>query len=530
MDTFANSIGEFLGSSATWMLRAVLAIFILVLGWAAAKLISKIAKQLVMTSDLDRRLAAWAGVDTLFDRDAEPKRRLAIVVEKVTLVVLLLLVVLFALQMLGDEMISGVLQNVLTQMAGALPKVLKAGLILALAWIVATIARLLVVTFFRKIPFGEKLDDLVQEGKTGAKKGRSLAESLGNFTFYLILFFSFLPIFETLEMNALVQPLSEMFTKVFAYVPNVLSAGLVLVLGYLFARLCERLVANFAESAGVNRYFEELPYETVLKSLDIARILGTLAFLVLMVPVLATSFEILDIKVITGVFGTMMAKVAEALPGVVTALVLAIVGLIVGRLIGDMTGNILKDIGLDVILSRVGLEKLERKNEDGEPLFLLSRVGGNLVAAVVVLIFLMEGFEVMHLDLLAGAVNKLVLYMPNVVVAFVLLGLGFYLARVVEQMVRTGFPSERAFEADLASLMLRYAIIVFAFFLAFDQLQVAPHIVTNAFTILLGTVGLGMALAFGLGGREHAQEYIERLRQYARAKREKREGAEEGKA
>jgi len=125
----------------------------------------------------------------------------------------------------------------------------------------------------------------------------------------------------------------------------------------------------------------------------------------------------------------------------------------------------------------------------------------------------------MHLDLLAGAVNKLVLYVPNVLVAFVLLGLGFYLARVVEQLVRAGFSVERTFEADMVSLMLRYAIIVFAFFMAFDQLNIAHNIVTNAFTILLGTVGLGLALAFGLGGRDHAKEYLERVRQYVRERR-----------
>lgn len=518
MDTFAQSFGDFLGSGATWMVRAFLAVLILLIGYFIAKVLSKIAKQLVVTSDLDRKGARWLGLENLFEKDGEPKRQLAVVIEKVVLVLLMLLVLLFSLEMLGDEMVSGVLQSVLAQMASALPRILKAALILAFAWVAAVVVRLVVVNIFKRVSLGEKLDDLVREEKPG-KPGQSLPESVGNFFFYLILVFALLPFFEALGLNALVETLKQPFIKALNYLPNLLSAALVLVLGYFLARLCERLVTNFAQAAGVNRYVEELPYDTVLKSLDIARILGALIFILVMVPVLGTTFQILDIAVITGVFGTMMNKVAGALPGVVTAIVLAVLGLIAGRFAGDVSSKVLRDLGFDVILSRVGLERLERKGEDDQLAFSLSKVAGNIVAAVVVLLFLMEGFELMHLDLLAAAVNKLVLYVPNVLVAFVLLGLGFYLARVVEQLVRQGFPAERSFEADAVSLMLRYAIIVFAFFMAFDQLHIAPNIVTNAFTILLGTVGLGLALAFGIGGQDHAKEYLERLRGFARAKR-----------
>ncbi len=523
MESFAQSVGGFVGSGATWLIRAFLAVIILFLGYLAAKIVSKIVKQLIVTSDLDRKGAKWLGLDTLFERDREPKRQLAVVVEKIVLVLLMLLVILFSLEMLGDEMVTGVLQNVLGQMASALPHIFKAALILAFAWVVAAVVRVVVINLFKRMPLGEKLGELVREEEKVRKDGRTLPESVGNFFFYLILVFALLPFFEALELPALVDPLKSMFTKALNYVPNVLSALLVLVLGYFLARLCERLVANFARAAGVNRYMEELPYDTVLKSLDMAKIIGALVFILLMVPVLGAVSEVLNIAVITGVFGTMMNKVASALPAVVTAFVLLVLGLIVGRFLGDVTGKVLRDVGFDVLLSRVGLERLQKTNDDEEGGFSLSKVAGNIVAAVVVLLFAMEGFELMHLDLLAGAVNKLVLYVPNVVIAFVLLGLGFYLARVVEQLVRAGFPSERSFEADAVSLMLRYAIIVFAFFMAFDQLQIAHSIVTNAFTIMLGTVGLGLALAFGLGGRDHAHEYMERIRQYARSRRENKE-------
>ncbi len=524
MESFAQAVGNFMGTGATWMVRAFLALLILVLGYFISKIISKIAKQLVASSDLDRKAARLLGLDNLFDRDGAPKKQLAFILEKIVLILLMLLVILLALEMLGDMVVTGVLQNVLTQMASALPRIFKAILILAFAWIVAAVVRLSVTTLFKKAPLGEKLGKLMREEEKTGKAATTMPESAGNFFFYLIMVFALLPFFEALQLNALVDPLKAMFTKALNYVPNILSAAFVLVIGYFLARLCEKLVTNFAQAAGLNRYMDELPYDTVLKSLDLSRIVGALVFIILMVPVLGATFEILNIAVITGVFGTMMNKVAAALPSVITAFVLLVLGLIIGRFLGDVAAKALKDVGFDVILGRVGLEKLEQKQENGNGSFSLSKVAGNIIAAVVVLLFAMEGFEIMHLDLLAGAVNKLVLYVPNVLVAFVLLGLGFYLARVVEQLVRAGFPDERTFEADMVSLMLRYAIIVFAFFMAFDQLNVAHNIVTNAFTILLGTVGLGLALAFGLGGRDHAREYLERIRQFARERRGAKKG------
>jgi len=111
-------------------------------------------------------------------------------------------------------------------------------------------------------------------------------------------------------------------------------------------------------------------------------------------------------------------------------------------------------------------------------------------------------------------------------VAFTILGLGFYLSGVVEQIVHRSFAANATLEAGVVGLVLRYAVIVFAFFMAFDELRIAHTVVTNAFAIGLGTIGLGLALAFGLGGRDHAGAYIATLVQRSRERRASAESAE----
>jgi hypothetical protein len=517
MEAVTQTMVNYMGSGAAWVIRLFLAVVVLIIGYIFSKIAAKVVRQILVTGDFDQRFGKALGLDSLTDGGEKPKRRIAHIIEILLFWTLLLVFFIFALEVLGDTTISMVLQNILTQMGMAVPKIVKAFLILAGAWILALVAKYLAVNAMRRFQLGDKLEKVLDADATEKEKA-DVVESAGNFVFYFIILLSLLPFLEALELHALVDPLKAMFSKVLVFLPNLIVAGAVMVLGYFFARLAERVANNFALAAGINRFVEGMKFESVLKSLNMARVIGTVVFLALMVPILGIAFQILDLPIITGVFATMMNRVAAAIPTVLGAFVLLILGLIAGRYLGDMVAKILSDVGFDVILSRVGLAHLDRK-EGEEPLFKLSGVAGNLVAAVVVLFCVMEGFRLMNMLLIAEAINKLILYVPNVLMAFTILGLGFYLAGVVEQIVQRSFASDATLEAGVVGLVLRYAVIVFAFFMAFDELRIAHTVVTNAFAIGLGTLGLGLALAFGLGGRDHAGSYIETLIQRGRARK-----------
>ncbi len=519
MEAVTQTMVNYMGSGAAWVIRLFLAVMVLIVGYIFSKIAAKVVRQVLITGDFDQRLGKALGLDGLTDGGEKPKRRIAQIIETLLFWVLMLVFVIFSLEVLGDTTISMVLQNVLTQMGMAIPKILKAFLILAGAWILALIAKYMAVKAMRKFQLGEKIEKVMEGEELGAKEKADVIESFGNFVFYFIILLSLLPFLEALELNALVDPLKVMFSKVLSYVPNLIMAAAVLVGGYFLARLAERVAANFALAAGINRFIEGMQFETVLKSLNMARIIGTVVFLALMVPILGLSFQILDLPIITGVFAIMMNKVAAAIPMVLGAFVLFILGLILGRYLGDLVAKVLADVGFDVILSRIGFDRFEPKKGE-ESGFTLSGVAGNLVAAVVVLFFVMEGFRMMNMVLIADAVDKLILYVPNVLIAFVILGLGFYLAGVVEEMATRSFASEATLEASVVGIILRYAIIVFAFFMAFDELRIAHTVVTNAFSIILGTIGLGLALAFGLGGRDHAAGYVDKLIKRGQAKKD----------
>lgn len=516
---FGQSLSTFFTSGTNYSLRLILAIFIFVIGWIIAKIISKILKQVLIASDIDTKIARIFGVETKMEKGEEAKKSIAIVLEKVFYVLLVLVALLLSLQMLGDQILSGILRSLFEKLVLVIPNILKAILILAAAWVIASVVKFVVISSLSKLRLWERFGTLFKEEE--ARSLEKATERLGSFLFYLILILAIMPFFEALQMVSVVSPLKSMFDKVFVYIPNIFSAVLILILGFFIARIVEKIVTGFAESLGVNSYIENLPFDSVLKSLDFAKIFGTLAFLFVIVPTIAFSFEVLQIQVLTMVLGTFMGKFASALPNLLAAFFISLIGLIVGRFLGDLSAKIFSDLGLDKLILSVGGEDLDKKlpKKDG---FTLSKIGGNLVAIVVILIFLMESLELIHFDLLASAIDKLLLYVPHLLIAFFLIVLGFYVAKLLEELIRRSFSNERAFEANLFGITLRYLVIVSAFFMAFDQLKIAHNIVTSAFIIFSGTIGLALALAFGLGGREVAANYIEHLK--AQYKKRKEEG------
>ena len=235
MEAIGQSLVNLMGHGATWMARLFLAVLVLCLGWVISKIVSKVLRQVLITADFDRRLGRWLDVESMSEGQEKPKRQIAAVIEAVAYWFLIVIFVIFALEVLGDKTLSVVLQNVLSEMGLAVPHILKALLILAAAWLLAFMAKFAAIKFLRRAAETKSLGWLFTP--TEGKPAGDMAVSLGNFLFYFVLLLALLPFLDALALPALVDPLKAMMTKFLAYVPNLVTAGGVLVLGYFVARL-----------------------------------------------------------------------------------------------------------------------------------------------------------------------------------------------------------------------------------------------------------------------------------------------------
>jgi len=126
---------------------------------------------------------------------------------------------------------------------------------------------------------------------------------------------------------------------------------------------------------------------------------------------------------------------------------------------------------------------------------------------VIILLFVVEALQVVNLYFMVTLATGVFAYLPMVLVAIVILAVGFWLANLAERIVGSVMTKPSG-APHVLRYVAKYAILAFAFFMALSQLGIAPAIINAAFILILGGVALAFGLAFGLGGREHASRYL----------------------
>jgi len=135
----------------------------------------------------------------------------------------------------------------------------------------------------------------------------------------------------------------------------------------------------------------------------------------------------------------------------------------------------------------------------------------NLVYWLIILVMIVTVANSLGLQMVAELFNKVVLYIPNVIVAILVLVFGTILARFINRLVFAWLNNMEFDGALTVSTFSEYAMMVFVFFIAMEQLQIANELLTAAFIIAFGAVGLAFAIAFGLGAKDWAARVIDKV-------------------
>lgn len=208
-----------------------------------------------------------------------------------------------------------------------------------------------------------------------------------------------------------------------------------------------------------------------------------------------------------GALDAFFAGVVRFLPGLLAAVLILIIGLLVGWVIKVLVRRALMVAKFDHLCDSSGVSQvLSRADIRATP----SRLAGTLVFWLIFLSFVMAGLSALNVDVINRLISEFFLYLPRILAALAILLLGFLLANFVSRAallaaVNAAVPSPRAI-----SLVVKFLIAILSFAMALEQLEIAKTIVIAAFVISFGAVMLGLALAFGLGGRDVARRVLER--------------------
>lgn len=215
-----------------------------------------------------------------------------------------------------------------------------------------------------------------------------------------------------------------------------------------------------------------------------------------------------EIDLFVSSINTFLGQIAAFVPKFLAAMLLLAVGWILAKLVRKGVRKLLDIAHFDKLAEKSGIEEFLKH---GELNITLSGIIGEVAYWLALLVVIVTAANSLGLAAVAGLFNKVALYLPNVVVAILVLVFGTLVARFINRLVFAWLNNLRVDGALNISTVAEYAVQVFALFVALEQLNIGAQMLTAAFIIAFGSVCLALALAFGLGGRDWAAGVIAKL-------------------
>ena len=213
------------------------------------------------------------------------------------------------------------------------------------------------------------------------------------------------------------------------------------------------------------------------------------------------------IQAIINAFGNALSTVFTFIPHLVGFLLIALIGWLVGLGVDKLVTGVLRKVGFDRLSDRVGLTRMEQRmgwKVDS------AKILGRVAFWFIFLIFLIPAADALGVPTITNTLNMILDYLPNVFVAILAVFLGAILGGFAGDLVRGSAETAHIGNAHVIGNVVRWAIIGFACLIALDQLQIAPALITVLFAAVMAGLALAFGLAFGLGGRDHANRLLSR--------------------
>ena len=202
-------------------------------------------------------------------------------------------------------------------------------------------------------------------------------------------------------------------------------------------------------------------------------------------------------------------QVAGFLPELIGAIVVLIVGIIVAAGLERLVERIIFYLKIDTLLRQVGLEGFLQR---GGIRLNAGHFLGKVVYWFFIVVFLLAASDILGFSALSSFLKDVLNYIPNVVIAALILLAALVAANFVRGLIRASVMGARLHAAKTLGLVAWWGVVVFGFLTALVQLGVAVQIINTLITGLVAMLALAGGLAFGLGGKEHANQWLSKMR------------------
>lgn len=198
-------------------------------------------------------------------------------------------------------------------------------------------------------------------------------------------------------------------------------------------------------------------------------------------------------------------------PSLIVAVIIFIIGWVISAIVGQAFESVINALKIDRLFKNTGAE--ETMNKMGMKFSVGGFIGG-LIRWFIVIVFLMTSLEIVGLTQVNQFLREVVLgYLPQVVVASLILIVATIVADAASRMVSGSAKAANVKSANLLGVITKYAIWIFALLIALSELGIAPQFMQILFIGIVAMLALAGGLAFGLGGKDAAARTIEKIKE-----------------
>ncbi|WP_445636726.1 Mechanosensitive ion channel [Nostoc sp. DSM 114161] len=490
-----------------FMPRVLGAVVILFVGWLIAAIAATVVQKILNRTNIDNRIAA--GITGRQDVPQVEK-----IISDLVFWSIILLTAVAVLQTLNLEIASRPLNTFLEQLVGFLPKLVGAGILLAAAWVLASIVKIVTLRLLQTFNLDERLNPQPIDSAPSLNQ-LSLSESIANALYWFIFLLFLVPILDTLGLREALQPVQALITKILVILPNILAAVVIAAVGWFIANVVRRIVTNLLISTGVDNLGNRFGLSSTAGVQSLSSIIGTIVYVLILIPVAIAALDALQIAAISQPAIAMLQQVLNAVPAIFTAIAILIIAYFLGRFVADLVTSILTNLGFNNIFTVLGLATPTRRivisTESTEstpppiPTRTPSEVAGIVTLVGIMLFATVAAVNILNIPALTALVSGILVIFGRILAGLVIFAIGLFLANLAFNIITSS--GDR--QAQILGQVARICIITLVSAMALQQIGVASDIVNLAFGLLLGAIAVAIALAFGLGGRDIAREQVQ---------------------
>ncbi|MEO0465253.1 MAG: mechanosensitive ion channel [Pseudomonadota bacterium] len=369
---------------------------------------------------------------------------------------------------------------------------------------IAILIGFILAAYFVRWLIGAAIDKtgLAKKANETAGPGKkSLGTNLSSAAFWVIILLGVIQALTRLELTTITSPLNEMVDTIFAYLPRILGAILMFA---LFA-----IVATIVKQAAkaVLVFADPLPEKANLASgpVNISGVTSTILQALLYILGAIAAFDVLAIEAISDPVNGLLSSIVDSLDNIILAAIILTVFVFIGRFVSDLIEKTLPNFGVDSAVAELGILK------GADSGLTASKVLSRLALFFIVLLGLIQSLRALDFATLTMAMDTVLAFATQIVFGALIIFAGVFVARLVTDAMK----SAGSGATDMAADIVKYAIIILSVILGVSRMGLDPTggiFITQVALFIVGGASLGLAIAFGWGGKDWAAAQLEKMR------------------